>query len=100
MAAHWTCVLYGLIGVVAICDIAWFTYAGPRMVPKDKRKCWLPHTWFQQYLLNFLGCLTGWAALFFVVYRVVLDGSLHNFEIWDALGILTAFLGVTGHLPM
>jgi hypothetical protein len=70
------------------------------MVSKQNRENWSKSTWFQQYSLNFLGSLTGWAALAFVIYRVILDGSLHKFEGWDALGILVALLGITGHLPM
>jgi len=93
--AHW---IWVVLAVAAAVDIGWFTYAGPRMV--EERKNWPKRTWFQQYLLNFLGCAIGWAALFFVTYRVFLDGSLHDFAVWDALGVLVAFLGITGHLPM
>jgi hypothetical protein len=85
---HWTWIVLA----VEPADIGWFTYAGPRMVAEEVRKDWAKHTWFQQCLLNFLGCTTGWAALVFVIYRVFLDGNLHHFELWDAVGCSSRLL--------
>ncbi|MGO9046034.1 MAG: hypothetical protein ACLQFW_03975 [Xanthobacteraceae bacterium] len=85
---------------IAAADVIWFTYAGPQMTNVEERAKWTKATWFQACLLNFLGCLIGWLALFFVIDRVILHGSLHDFAVWDALGVLVAFLGVTGNLPM
>jgi hypothetical protein len=95
----WILIVFAAAVAVVVADIAWFTYAGPRMVADKEREKWSKKTWFQQCLFNFLGCVIGWAALLFVIYRVILDGSLHDFAVWDALGVLVAFLGVTGYLP-
>jgi hypothetical protein len=54
---------------------------------------WISETW-----LNFVGSITGFAAFYFVLYRV--DASFSNFDIWDALALLVAFLGIIGRLPM
>jgi hypothetical protein len=86
--------------VVATADIAWFTYAGPRMVSCKDRSIWKNRDWFGACLLNGLGCLVGWLAAYFILNRVVLNGSLHDFGIWDAVAVLVAFLGITGHLPV
>jgi hypothetical protein len=96
----WIWIVFAVALVVPLADIAWFTFAGPRMVADKDSEKWSKKTWFQQYLFNFLGCVIGWAALLFVIYRVILDGNLHDFAVWDALGVLVAFLGVTGYLPI
>ena len=96
------CLLWLLVALVAVADIAWFTYACPSMVGEEVKEKWAKdkRIWVQQYLFNFLGCLIGWLALYFVVYRISAHGILQEFAVWDAVGVLVAFLGITGHLPV
>lgn len=57
-----------------------------------------------QFWFNFVGAFVGWTALWLLSLNFAgcLLGKCPTearLEIWDALGTLVAFVGVTGHLP-
>ncbi len=71
----------------------------PSVDEKDKsRRAW---RWHQRWL-NFLGSLVGWIALWFLVrkFSPSLFQDIHaEISLWDVIGALIAFIGVTGYLP-
>jgi hypothetical protein len=93
---HWIWFAYSMVAFVASC---WFGWKATTIFEVPVLEGWSAKR-TAQFWFNFVGSITGWAALFFVAYRVVIDGDLHHFEVWDALGVLVAFLGITGHLPV
>lgn len=73
-----------------------FEVFGVRKRPKNK-----PWMWHQRWF-NFVGSLVGWAALWFLVQKVVAvspSSYIRYISVWDAAIFVIAFIGVTGHLP-
>lgn len=62
-----------------------------------------PMSWrIHQFWFNFLGCLSGWAALWMLLDRHgwFLTGQPGEIGLSDGVLLATAFIGMTGHLPM
>ena len=70
----------------------------PELARKDKHWSW----WVHQFWLNFCGSIAGFAALWFIIRKIVaiLPTPASAAPQWsDAALFFLAFLGVTGYLP-
>ncbi len=70
----------------------------PKEVWSNKSRAWR----FHQFWFNFVGSVSGWVALWFVVRSVWMCLSqrcLPEPGIWDATIAAVALVGITGYLP-
>ncbi len=109
-----TKIVFALVAIACSCWYAWYavtihvskswqldTLCEPRNIPPPHWSWWAHQMW-----LNFVGSLTGWAAVaYFVFYRVhsfkrqlEMCGKM-DFGVADGFFLLVALLGITGLLP-
>ena len=52
---------------------------------------------WQDYILNYVGCALGWAALYYLIFYRLNVGS--EIGITDLVIIIFTYIGITGYLP-
>ncbi len=83
--------------ILIVTSIVISAYVAKKVVEKRGAKA-MGHTGFllwQDYILNFLGSMLGWAAIIYLVFF----REPSNLQGVDIFIILFAYVGVTGYIP-
>lgn len=96
----WFYTKYAFLLIAFICSSFYGSKAHDIFDIKKEGKpwAWRLHEWW----LNFAGAFAGWAALYFLVVKLVdcFPNCFSQFTLSQLVVFGIAFIGITGHLPV